>query len=142
MKKVIKNIILALGLILAVISVCNAIRFWVGKITGTYVVVAAKVTYVHEFVQKKYSSNRTNGYFTWEYDGTVHAIENERSSMIDMEYGTKEGDTILIWVNRSNGRFEAVNNKYTDRSVVLSAILMPLIYIILRIGLTYKSKSK
>lgn len=143
MKKIIKKVILALALLLAVISVIHAICFEVGKVTGTYVVVDAKITYVHEYVQKKYSSKRANGYFTWEYDGVVHEIENEKSNMIDLEYGTKEGDTILIWVNKSNGRFEAINNKYTDRSNVLSAILTLILYIVLRTALSVpKAKEK
>lgn len=141
MKKVLTKIVLIMGFLIAVLSVCNAIRFEVGKVTGAYVATNAKITYVHEYVQRSHSRRCANGYFAWEYDGIKHEIQNERSSMVDLIYGDKEGDIISIWVNKSNGKFEAVNNKYTDRSVILAAILIPIFYIVIFLILTRTSSA-
>lgn len=142
MKKIIIKIIFVLGTLISVLYVCHVIYFEVGKMTGAYVAVNAKITYVHDFVQKRNYSRRANGYIIWEYDGIVHESQNERSSKIDLNYGDKEGDIISIWVNKSNGKFEAINNKYTDRSAILSAIIVPLFFILVMKILTYKMKSK
>jgi len=142
MKKVFLYIALIFGFILAVLAVGNAVQFELGKMTGAYVAVEAEITDVHEYEQKKNYSMRTNGYFTWEYEGVVHDMAQESVNRIDLVYGDQVGDTIFIWVNRMNGRFVKVNNEYTDRSTILGAVLFVIFYVAIAGVLIYKNKTR
>lgn len=144
MKKVLISFVMILFLVMSGFMVYNAVNFAIKKGSGEYIAVDATVTYVNEtvtsndktFTKKEHST----GEFTWEYDGVTHNVQDERSSKIEIEYGTKEGDTISIWINSDNGRFVDINSKKESITRVVMAIIMPLFWLATFFGIKKLSK--
>lgn len=145
MKQKIGKFVFIFWIIIYVTLIIGTVVTERNKINGNYERTIATITYVHNYVhiyRRSHKNDAANGYISWVYKGVTHHSEDEVKNYIDLIYGQKEGDFIIIWVDTKDGSFVEVDNKYQKSVKIIGITVTTFITILLSAFQISKRKKK